>query len=43
MDVSVITAYILVWPVLASLILLLLLVTVTRDFRAAKKAGKDMV
>jgi len=37
------TAYVLVWPVLATLILALLCVSLARDMRDAKRTGKDLV
>jgi len=37
------SAYILVWPAIAALILLMLVVSVIRDYRAAKENGEDLV
>ena len=43
MSIELLTAYILVWPVLSAGILLLLLVALVRDARAAKREGRDMI
>lgn len=37
------TAYILVWPLISAGILALLLVSLVRDLRAAKRDGQGMV
>nr|WP_209021135.1 putative transporter small subunit [Allopusillimonas ginsengisoli] len=37
------TGYILVWPVISAAILLLLVICLIRDMRAARKGGGDMV
>lgn len=43
MSIGALTIYILVWPVISSGILLLLLVSLFRDLRAAKREGRDML
>lgn len=43
MSINTLVAYILVWPVISSGILLLLLVSLFRDLRAAKREGRDML
>lgn len=37
------TTYVLIWPVLSSAVLLLLIVALVRDLRAAKKGGDSMI
>lgn len=37
------TIYVLIWPVMAAIVLLVLCVSFVRDWRAAAKAGKDLV
>lgn len=37
------TLYILIWPVISAGVLLLLLVSLARDIRAARRDGKGMV
>lgn len=37
------TGYILVWPVISTVVLVLLLVALVRDMRAARKSGDSMV
>lgn len=43
MSINTLVFYILVWPVISSGILLLLLVSLFRDLRAAKREGRDML
>lgn len=43
MSIGLLTAYILVWPVISAGILILLLTALFRDLRAAKKAGREMI
>ena len=43
MNELALSAYILVWPAIAALILAILIVSVIRDYRAAKESGEDMV
>ncbi|HRO58575.1 MAG TPA: putative transporter small subunit [Burkholderiaceae bacterium] len=43
MNELMLSAYILVWPAIAALILVMLVVSVIRDYRAAKETGEDMV
>lgn len=43
MSIGFLTAYIMVWPVLSAGVLLVLLVALVRDMRAAKREGRDMV
>lgn len=43
MTTYLITAYILVWPILASGIMALLCVHLVRDYRRAKQENTDMV
>ena len=43
MNELALSAYILVWPAIAALILTVLIVSVIRDYRAAKESGEDMV
>ncbi|AEC22015.1 hypothetical protein PT7_3475 [Pusillimonas sp. T7-7] len=37
------TVYILVWPVLSAAVLLMLIVALVRDMRAARKDGDGMI
>jgi hypothetical protein len=37
------TSYILVWPVISTIVLVLLLAALVRDMRAARKNGDSMV
>jgi hypothetical protein len=37
------TAYVLIWPVLATIVLVVLCVGLVRDLRAAKRQGKELV
>lgn len=37
------TLYVLIWPVMAAMVLLVLCVSLFRDLRAAAKSGKDLV
>mgnify|MGYP003582438166 CR=1 FL=1 len=37
------TAYILVWPIVSTAILVLLVVTLIKDIRNARKSGKGMI
>lgn len=37
------TTYILIWPLLSAGVLLLLLIALVRDLRAAKKCGDNMI
>lgn len=43
MSTVVLTIYVLIWPVIASGVMLLLTVSVWRDMRQAKKEGVSMV
>ncbi len=43
MTTYLITAYILIWPILASAIMVLLCVHLVRDYRRAKQENTDMV
>lgn len=43
MSLNALTFYILVWPVLSSGVLLLLVVSLIRDLRAAKREGREMI
>lgn len=43
MSSLVLTAYVLIWPALATFILILLCVGLARDMRDAKRNGKDLV
>ena len=43
MNELLLSAYILVWPAVAAIILLMLFVAVFRDYHAARKTGEDMV
>jgi hypothetical protein len=43
MNEFLLSAYVLVWPVIAGGILVMLIAAVIKDHRAAKKAGRDMV
>ena len=37
------TAYVLIWPALASIVLAVLCVGLLRDIRSAKREGRDLV
>ena len=37
------TVYFLIWPVIAAAVMIVLLVALRRDLRAAKRDGKSMV
>lgn len=37
------TAYVLIWPVLAAVVLVVLCAGLARDLREARKEGKDLV
>ena len=43
MNPSLLTAYVLVWPVLSALVLLALVWGVWRDIRAARRKGEQLV
>lgn len=43
MNFAALTAYILVWPAMSAGILILLLVALFRDLRAAKREGREML
>lgn len=43
MSVFALTTYMLIWPVISAAILVLLVVSLVRDMRAARKSGKDMI
>ena len=43
MSITLLSFYILVWPVLAVGVLVLLCVALARDIRAARKKGTDLV
>lgn len=43
MSTVLLTAYILVWPVLSAAVLLMLIVALVRDMRAARKDGDGMI
>lgn len=43
MSVLGLSAYILVWPVLSTGILVMLIVALIRDLRAARRNGDDMI
>ncbi len=43
MSVFALTTYMLIWPVISSAILVLLVVSLLRDMRAARKSGKGMI
>jgi hypothetical protein len=43
MNELLLSAYILVWPVVAAAILAMLVTSVLKDRRAAKKAGREMI
>ncbi|HEY9281224.1 MAG TPA: putative transporter small subunit [Eoetvoesiella sp.] len=43
MSAFALTAYILAWPVVSAAILVLLVVTLIKDMRAARKSGEDMI
>lgn len=43
MSATMLTLYILVWPVLSAGILALLIVSLIRDMRKARKSGDEMV
>ena len=43
MSIGLLATYILVWPVISAGILLLLLVALFHDMRAAKREGRDML
>ena len=37
------TAYVLMWPVMATLVMTVLCVSLIRDIRSAKRTGNDMI
>lgn len=37
------TIYVLIWPVMAAIVLVVLCVSLYRDWRVAAKSGKDLV
>jgi len=43
MSVAGLTAYILVWPVISTGILLMLIVALIRDIRRARRTGEEMI
>ncbi|GAA5089947.1 MULTISPECIES: putative transporter small subunit [Paenalcaligenes] len=43
MSINALVFYILIWPVLSTGILALLLVSLFRDIRAAKREGREML
>lgn len=43
MSINALVAYILVWPVISAGILLLLVVSLIKDLRAAKREGREML
>jgi hypothetical protein len=43
MSTSWLTAYILVWPVIAAGVMATLLVSLMKDWRAARRSGQEMV
>lgn len=43
MSPALLTAYILIWPVLSAGILVLLTVGLVRDLRRARKTGEEMI
>jgi len=43
MSALVLTAYILVWPVISAAVLLMLIVALIKDMRAAGKDGDSMI
>jgi len=43
MNSILLTGYILVWPVISAAVLAVLVVSLVRDFRAARRAGNDMI
>ncbi|WP_369791829.1 putative transporter small subunit [Pusillimonas sp. T7-7] len=43
MPTMLLTVYILVWPVLSAAVLLMLIVALVRDMRAARKDGDGMI
>ena len=43
MNELLLSAYVLVWPAIAAIILLMLFVSVFRDYREARETGEDMV
>jgi len=43
MSALLLSSYILVWPVVCSVILAVLVMAVVRDYRAARRNGEDVV
>lgn len=43
MESLLLGSYILVWPVISSLVLAVIVVATLRDFRCAKREGRDVV
>ncbi|MEZ2720271.1 putative transporter small subunit [Paenalcaligenes hominis] len=43
MNLTALSIYILIWPVMSAGILVLLLVSLFRDIRAAKREGREML
>ncbi len=43
MNEIALTAYILVWPIISAVILLVLIVALIRDLRAAKNSDSEMI
>ncbi len=43
MNATLLTLYILVWPVICAILLAVLVGSVIRDWRSARKDGRDMV
>ncbi|WP_397473888.1 putative transporter small subunit [Pusillimonas sp.] len=43
MNIFALSAYILIWPVISAGILIMLVVALIRDLRAARRSGDEMV
>ncbi len=43
MNFTALTAYILVWPAMSAILLVVLIVALIRDMRAAKREGREML
>lgn len=43
MESVLLTAYVLIWPLLAALVLLVISVAFIKEYRTARRAGEDIV
>ncbi|WP_240938068.1 putative transporter small subunit [Nocardioides sp. JQ2195] len=43
METALLTAYVLIWPLLAALVLLVISVAFVKEYRTAREKGEDIV